>query len=389
MVCTAQLALPNSLPKFKINAINMIPCETGDENACVQHAIDVFLAVEAFYDEAEFYSDAPPAELENALALSKACEKGSQTGCALKAFGTALKQKQAKADDPNADNRPVTNEIIQTMTKNLVLYCDKNSALACLAAGILTKRSADKENNIASEAMILKALTLSDKACIGGDKKMCHILGRLYQESEVIKNGSERAQNYFRLAIENECSTPTNCFEMGKKLNESRMLKPIYSIRNQGLITAFYTRACDAGEMRACTNLAIEIDGIYLYDGFGTVENANRAEQLFTKACNGGDMLGCLNLGIYTVIKNKDFKPNAHAVAAFTKACSDPKYRRACYIVGEAYYSGTGAPQNRELARTYYRKSCADQDKECLQVVERTGRAKTRSIDEIIGQTWH
>ncbi len=378
-ICAAEPA------PFSINSSHKNQCDNGDENACVQYAMDVFLALEKYDTQTVERDQTYALSLAQSTDLSSACTKGSATGCALSAMGTAIKQIDVRAKDPNTVGPEFSTETIQALTKNLVAECEKNSALACLVSGMILKDKGTDIEADKNQALIVKALSLGDAGCRGGDTRICQFLGRLYLDKNVVENGGLQAENYYNIAIKYECSTPLTCFEMGKKQRDL----PNYTSRNidhnQYMVDAYFRRACEDGEIKACTNLGWS----YKKSFYGDDESTDRSMPLFNKACEGGDGLGCLNIGLIYLVQNEKITLTQRSVTMFIKACSDPNVRRACFIVGEAYYSGVGAPKNRSLAKTYYLRSCADKDQECLRLIERTGRAKTKSIDQVIGDPWH
>lgn len=382
MLSSVQVSFANTPQTVTLSSENKTMCDTGTEKACVQYAVDIFFAVEKTEDEADSDTDFFQNEILKALELDTACKNGSPTGCSLTAFSVLAEQSTSNTEAINFESETLSQKKIQFLTKNSVPECKKNSAFACFIAGIFYKESEDRIEIDEGKALIEKGLSLANKDCVNGDVRICHILGHLYEDEDVISDGKEQAFDYFRLTIENECSTPLSCFEIAKKYESLKIKRTINRYHHLGIITAFYTKACDMDEIRACTNL-------------GRFENAkyrNKSEQriqLFSKACDGGDMLGCINLAFFYIFENNSLKPDARSIALFTKACNDPTYRRACYIVGNAYYYGNSVPLNRNIAKNYYRKSCPDQDQECLKTINRTGRPKEKDISELIGQLWH
>jgi hypothetical protein len=86
----------------------------------------------------------------------------------------------------------------------------------------------------------------------------------------------------------------------------------------------FHRRACDGGDMRACSNL-----GVMYADGAGVREDDARAVELYRQACHGGSMEGCYFLGAMYANGEGVRKDKAYAVEFYRQAC-DGGYQYAC-----------------------------------------------------------
>jgi TPR repeat protein len=385
MLCSVQFAWAETPPVFSFSSTHKATCDTGDEKACVQYALDLFFALEKLDDAADPADEIIENEFFKASDLSAGCEKNSATACAVRNLNAIMKKTGFGSEDKSANNPMSLKQKTEYIAKSVEQYCQKDAALACLIAGVAHNQlDADQYKQI-SQAFISKSVALADKDCTNGDKRICLLLGRLYENRTLGERDQEHAQNYFNMAIKDECNTGLSCFEMAQKFSQGER-SPVAEERDAGFLAAIYNKACDLGEMRGCTNLARLNSAQYVSDA---PNHRDIPVQLYTKACEGGDMLGCMNLGLIDIVNSKDLKTSTHAVSMFTKACSDPKYRRACYIVGNAHYYGTGAPVNRALAKEYYLKSCEDKDQECVRIINQTGRAKDMDITQVMGQTWH
>lgn len=367
-------------------------CDTGDEKSCTQLVVDLFFVAEKL-DARK--ADLQPGLLWKALNLQQACQNGSPTACAVSSAsaiapeslnGAAIDNEIDRIDENPAAKQATRDRFFEVFMK----ACDQESAVGCAIAGII-KQSGNASPTEAERGAYLvdKAIRLASPLCDGGDMRVCDLIAIYYQKSD-----AGRASDYYWRGHGGECGSPTMCFDAGKKYRA--IAAKIGKSRNIFLAHLFFTKACDGGEMRACTNLGlIYAGGSYAGGGLGVPANSLaippnnvRARELLSKACDGGDRLGCFDLGLSYLLE-QELKPDARSVALFGKACVDPVYRRACYVVGEAYLAGEGVPRDTVRAKEFFRKSCADNDQACRTQVDRTGRAKNISIDQIMGQIWH
>lgn len=85
-----------------------------------------------------------------------------------------------------------------------------------------------------------------------------------------------------------------------------------------------YTRACDAGVARACTQL-----GTLVWQGRGSAADPARAYSLYMRACDGGDAAGCFSAGICHRTGACAEKNDAKALELLKRACAGGD-ARAC-----------------------------------------------------------
>lgn len=85
-----------------------------------------------------------------------------------------------------------------------------------------------------------------------------------------------------------------------------------------------YTRTCDAGVARACTQL-----GSLVWQGRGTSADPARAFSLYMRACDGGDAAGCFSAAICHRSGACAEKNDAKASTLLGRAC-DGGDSRAC-----------------------------------------------------------
>jgi TPR repeat protein len=373
-------------------------CDAGDENSCVQVLVDLTFEV-AKLDK---LNDQKWSEWPAALDFAKACEHGSPTACAVNTL-TNFFADETQDDASDEDQGEVAPPETADQLRSFAIIgdaCDRDSALGCLMLGGFLAERKDPPEVERGTALINKAITLATQQCDRGDARICDIVAMLYEDNGPIKRDPVKAADLRLRGHGKECTLPSVCFALGQKYATMSHQLPNGARRDIGVAAVFFTKACDGGEMRACTNLGLIYGGGYYATGelinsfvsHAIPPDQVRMEQLLTKACDGGDGLGCLDIGLVYFFDKPDYrevKLDARSVAMFVKACTDPNVRRACSAVGEAYLAGHGVPRNLALAKDYFRKSCADDDKACLAQVATTGRAKPPEIGDLVGQVWH
>ena len=101
--------------------------------------------------------------------------------------------------------------------------------------------------------------------------------------------------------------------------------------------------------------------GVIYAEGKYVAADPARAAYFFNRACQFGNPDGCANLAIqYLVFGHDETGANiSKALDDLEQNCrgqSDPK-GRYCYLVGFAYDSGRGRPQDRVIAREFYQEA--------------------------------
>ncbi len=370
------------VPQLAFNSSYQADCDTGNEQSCIQLLLDFYTVAQNAYAAKEEISKS---SFLAALDLQKGCQSGSPTACAINSAARLLfEQADTEGSEGNLILRAITPEQERDVAV-INVACDQRSAVACILAAVISDVREETERK---EVMIHRAIELASPACDNGDARICDVIALYYEEIK-----SALAFDYYWRGHNKECESINACFEAGVKYGtypETKILK-----RNIYLSYLFFTKACDGGEPRACTNLSLIYGGgVYARgDFFGgqlvIPADIARSNELAQKACDGGDGLGCFNIGLISVLATPEMKIDANSLAMFKKACADPLYRRACYAVGQGYLLGVGVPRNPTLAKEFFIQSCAESDQECRDYVERTGQAKPIEITKIIGQFWH
>jgi hypothetical protein len=122
---------------------------------------------------------------------------------------------------------------------------------------------------------------------------------------------------------------------------------------------AFYQRACESGEMRACALLG----ACYWTGTCGLAKDGSRGFDLYQKACDRGDMESCGVLGTcYEQGGCGLTKNSSRAVALYEKACAGGEMGM-CNNLGVCYQQGRcGLVKDDARAMELYRKACKGGD---------------------------
>lgn len=100
--------------------------------------------------------------------------------------------------------------------------------------------------------------------------------------------------------------------------------------KNDNYAKAFelYKKACDVGNLNACTEL-----GFLFEKGIGCRQDHFKAAALFKKSCDGGDFLACYNLAINYQSGLGVVQDYSEAHALYKKSCFG-NYLTACVNLG-------------------------------------------------------
>jgi TPR repeat protein len=121
----------------------------------------------------------------------------------------------------------------------------------------------------------------------------------------------------------------------------------------------YYQKACDAGEMEACTMLGT----CYWTGSCGLAKNGPHGFDLFQKACDGGEVGACGQLGVCYEFGGCGLaKSGERAVAFYAKAC-DGGEMAMCNNLGVCYHKGEcGVGKDDDRAASLYKKACRGGD---------------------------
>jgi hypothetical protein len=115
-------------------------------------------------------------------------------------------------------------------------------------------------------------------------------------------------------------------------------------------------QACDAGDAKACSDLAA------WYEQTNTVTDGNsRAAAYYSKACDGALPQACRKLGLKYLLGNGVARDNSRAIQLFSKACDQGDYE-GCDTLADIYHAGKGVNISDRKAAALYSKACAAGD---------------------------
>jgi TPR repeat protein len=114
----------------------------------------------------------------------------------------------------------------------------------------------------------------------------------------------------------------------------------------------FYGAGCDNGDYEACGAL-----GRLYFIGGAVQRDLDQASKFDQEACNGGDLTGCSQLGILYVRGEGVAHDPKKGIALFQKACdgNDPA---GCSALGKYYATGDVVPKDAKKAVAADQKAC-------------------------------
>jgi serine/threonine protein kinase len=122
------------------------------------------------------------------------------------------------------------------------------------------------------------------------------------------------------------------------------------------LPTTKLAQACDAGDAKACSDLAV------WYEQTNTVTDGDsRAATYYSKACDGALPLACRKLGLKYLLGNGIARDTTRAIQLFSKACDQGDYE-GCDTLADIYHAGKGVNISDRKAAALYSKACAAGD---------------------------
>jgi serine/threonine-protein kinase len=120
--------------------------------------------------------------------------------------------------------------------------------------------------------------------------------------------------------------------------------------------TTKLAQACDAGDAKACSNLAV------WFEKTNTVTDGDsRAAGYYSKACDGALPQACRKLGLKYLLGNGVARDAPQAIQLFSKACDQGDYE-GCDTLADIYHEGKGVKISDRKAAALYSKACAAGD---------------------------
>lgn len=236
----------------------------------------------------------------------QSCDQGNPAGC----FGSGLIYMYG-ASSGVPDEQKGVNYYYKA--------CTGGDAVACANLAIAYDNGKGVKEDKAQAAQLYEV------ACQGGDSLGCTNTGWMYANGVGVKKDYEKSLAYYNRAC--QLGSDLGCYNLGlmsnayniygmtkDKMNYVEMnyvaceqgdivgcgnLGWMYATGSSGAEQSYYnaakylTRACDAGHMQSCNNLAVLYDG-----GFGVRQDKRKAIELFGLACDYGIETGCSNYSL-------------------------------------------------------------------------------------------
>ena len=275
------------------------------------------------------------------VALNRACDLGSGSGCAHLAFLHAT-GKLVKKDDRRA-------------TSLYVKSCDLGDARGCYNVGLMADQGRGGARDLSA------AVAKYAEACDTGSSMACTNLGFLYEHGHGVKKDSARAVALYQRGCAGTSCQPSN---LGGCLNVGRAYRDGIGVgKNAARAASIFEEACnrepnsadvDAEENRArgCSLLG----ALYLAAD-GVEKDLTKGRELSELGCERGDSFGCFNAAVlYT--GGTGVAADASKAAAFLDRACRWGDGEGCHDLGVAYANGTGVTRNRRRATELFRKAC-------------------------------
>jgi TPR repeat protein len=171
-------------------------------------------------------------------------------------------------------SRPIARKIQKRLQKD----CEAGRGESCLGLALAYD---SKQTNRAK-----KSTPLYIKACILGFPESCYNAGMNYERGWSIQKDKAQAIVYYKKACLGGYAKKA-CNQWGNLLAQSASTEEV-----QKEAFSLYSRGCEAGDYRACTNL-----GVALIKGRGQDTDDTRGVQLLQQSCEQGETNACAHWG--------------------------------------------------------------------------------------------
>ncbi len=178
------------------------------------------------------------------------------------------------------------------------------------------------------------------EACHNKEMKGCYELGRHFQH----RKEYSKSRRYFTMACTNGFDKA--CIKLGVMYHYGKGIK-----KNLSKASKYYKKVCDNGNGEGCSMLGV----LEMSKKSGSTE---QALVHFARGCKKGDAFGCSKYAKYTKSDNYGTKDLAKAKKAYVNACKLNK--QECFTLAEAYAHGEmGFKKDSAKAKEYYSKACS------------------------------
>lgn len=204
--------------------------------------------------------------------------------------------------------------------------CLNDEASACLSAAQLMAVNPELSPEPYAE------IALYEMACDFGDEAGCDGIRAMFQDTE-----AACAENSAHACLANAMLRLHNLTEVSYTPTTA---------------AAHFSKACDLGRGRACTELG------YLYAlGTGVEEDQTQTTRLFERACTQTNAADCGRIAEAYLQGQPVAMDVQRAVAYFEQGC-DYGDMRSCRKLGYAYLNGAFVDADAERARTFLKRVC-------------------------------
>jgi TPR repeat protein len=276
-----------------------------------------------------------------AAAYRTACERGHADAC------NSAGELTFFGDGPVAPNRAQgAREIEQA--------CKLGSIQGCTNLGFIYTSGQGLTANEGQAAIAhQRALSLSVGACEAGNALSCSIAGNIYGSGRPgVDKDAGKATAAYRAA-----AAHAKAWCDAERASDCVLLAALYDQgtgvpSDKTMAANLLRRACDAGELAACTDLGLKLVPVEADAHFDGSESV----ALYSKACDGADARGCFLLALsYAEGPRRDM---SIAAALYKKAC-DRAHSGACVNLGRLHSKGeAGLPRDATIALALYEQGC-------------------------------
>jgi len=138
--------------------------------------------------------------------------------------------------------------------------------------------------------------------------------------------------------------------------------------------------ACQAGDARACHELAVRTD-----EGQGVPQDKARSHALYLEACRRGAMPSCANAAVQLLTGEGVARAPAAAAPLLERACHGG-LARTCFNLGVLLDEGRDLPRDAARAVTFFERACEDGEPEgCWSAAELLAQVGPRDEARITG----
>lgn len=212
-----------------------------------------------------------------------------------------------------------------------------------------------------------RAFDVTYQVCDQGDLEECIFLAQIYMNegqyqyqsmlvSEAVGRFLDRLRDTFggRVDLVFEENDFDELIEMTDAEKQQKQQK---SVEMYGKGIKVFERACEWGEMLACSTI-----GLHTFSGYGDVKpNEKKATTYFKKACEANDGIGCFGLAMSYGLGEGVSIDARRSLLLFNRSC-DLGSRVGCSLAGISYIRGLGTVPDVMLGGQWLEKGCTQGD---------------------------